>query len=61
MIEYFGLWMLIALAFNMWAWLSVMRSDARLTTRLLWTIPLLLLPGIGFLAWFLIGPREARA
>ena len=28
MIEYIGLWLLIALAFNMWAWLAVMRSGA---------------------------------
>lgn len=60
MIAYSGVWLLIALSFNMWALLAVLRSDSRLTTRLLWALPLLLLPGIGFVAWFLIGPRDAR-
>lgn len=61
MIEYLGLGMLIAMAFNMWAWLSVMRSGTRLLTRAFWTILLVGLPGIGFVAWFLIGPRETHA
>lgn len=61
MIEYLGLWLLIALAFNMWAWQSVMRSGAGLLVRLIWTVVLVVLPGIGFVAWFLIGPRESQA
>ena len=61
MIQYLGLWLLIAVAFNMWAWLSVMRSGARPLSRLLWTLVLVCLPAIGFVAWFLLGPREARA
>ena len=61
MIEYLGLWLLIALAFNMWAWLSVMRSGTGILARLLWTAVLVGLPGAGFVLWFLIGPRDARA
>lgn len=61
MIERIGLWLLIALAFNMWAWMSVMRSDARIVARLIWSVILVCLPGIGFIAWYLLGPREARA
>lgn len=57
-IQYLGLWILIALTLNMWALISVMRSDARWLTRLLWAIPLLLLPGAGFVAWYLLGPRQ---
>ncbi len=61
MLQYLGLWLLTAWAFNMWAWLSVMRSGRGLFARLIWTLILALLPGIGFLAWFLIGPRESAA
>ena len=61
MIQYFGLWLLIAIAFNMWAWLSVVRSGARLVSLLIWTVVLACLPGIGFLVWFVIGPRQTRA
>ncbi len=61
MIEYLGLWLLIAVSLNMWAWLAVARSGRSLLVQFLWTLLLLVLPGIGFLAWFLIGPRSAHA
>ena len=61
MFQYAGLWLLIVLAFNMWAWLSVMRSGTGLMSRLIWTAILFAFPGIGFVAWFLIGPREKKA
>lgn len=60
MIQYLGLWVLIALSFNMWALLSVVQSHAKWSTRLLWAIPLLCLPGLGYVAWYLLGPRAAR-
>ncbi len=59
MIEYLGLWVLIALTLNMWALLSVLRSGASWTGRGLWIILLLCLPGLGFVGWFLIGPRQS--
>ena len=61
MIEYLGLWLLIAVSFNMWAWLAVVQSGKSLLVQLLWTALLVVLPGLGFLAWLLIGPRSARA
>ncbi|AZQ69532.1 PLDc_N domain-containing protein [Silicimonas algicola] len=44
----------------MWALISVLRSKAPLTTRTLWLV-ILLLPGLGFVAWYLLGPRESAA
>lgn len=61
MIQYSGLWLLVALAFNMWALLSVLRSGRRPSVMGLWVAALVLLPVVGFVAWFLIGPREAHA
>lgn len=58
MIQYSGLWLLIALAFNMWGWLSVIGSGAGLVSKAIWTGVLFLLPGIGFVGWFLLGPRR---
>lgn len=60
MIQYAGLWMLIALTLNMWAWLSVMRSGCGLLGKLIWTIALVSLPLVAFIAWYLVGPRETR-
>lgn len=61
MIQYLGLWVLIALTLNMWALISVLRSDAGLIARAIWAVLLLLLPGIGFIAWYLLGPRQNTA
>lgn len=61
MIQYLGLWILLALTLNMWALLSVLRSDAGLMARAVWTLALLCLPGIAFIAWYLIGPRQRTA
>ena len=61
MLQYAGLWLLIALAFNMWGWLSVLGSDARIGSKAVWTVVLVLLPGAGFVIWFLAGPRSRRA
>ncbi len=59
MIEYLGLWILLALTLNMWALLSVLGSGARLTVKAIWAVFLLLVPGLAFLGWFLIGPRQS--
>ncbi|NND42517.1 MAG: PLDc_N domain-containing protein [Boseongicola sp.] len=60
-LQYSGLWFLIAVAFNMWAWMSVLGSGARLSSKMIWTIVLACLPAIGFVAWYVLGPRSARA
>lgn len=61
MIEYLGLWVLLALTLNMWALLTVLGSSTTILTKATWTVLLLGLPGLAFLAWFLVGPRRARA
>ncbi len=59
MIEYLGLWVLVALSLNMWALLSVLRAGAGMTVKLIWTVLLLVLPGIAFVLWYVLGPRRA--
>ena len=58
MIQYLGLWVLLALSLNMWAMISVLRSGARFSLRALW-VAVLLVPVVGFIAWYLLGPRES--
>ena len=58
MIQYLGLWVLLALAVNMWALISVFRSGAALTTKAIWLV-VLLVPLAGFVAWYVLGPRQA--
>lgn len=61
MIEFLGLWVLLALSLNMWALLSVLGAQAGLVAKGLWAAVLLALPGVGFLAWYLVGPRPRAA
>ncbi|MEM6384890.1 MAG: PLDc N-terminal domain-containing protein [Pseudomonadota bacterium] len=59
MIQYLGLWVLAALALNMWALLSVLGAQTTITNKLIWAIMLICLPGIAFVVWFVLGPRRA--
>ena len=61
MVQYLGLWILILMTLNMWALLSVLGSGAGMTKRALWAVVLIALPGLAFLAWYLIGPRRRTA
>ena len=56
MIEYLGLWILIAMTINMWALLSVLGSGAGLVAKAVWAF-ILLVPVLGFILWFFVGPR----
>ena len=60
MIEYLGLWVLLALALNMWVLLTVLQAPARLVTKALWTV-VLLVPVLGLLVWYFFGPRAKAA
>ena len=57
MVEYLGLWVMIALAVNMWALISVIGAPASLLTKAMWTV-ILLVPAIGFVFWYMLGPRR---
>lgn len=60
MVQYLGLWVLIALSLNMWALIDVLRSGARRRVRAVWAL-ILMVPVLGFVAWFLLGPRARAA
>lgn len=59
-IEY-GLFGLVILALDIWGIINVVRSGATTGVKLLWILLIVILPVIGLIAWFLAGPRGARA
>ena len=59
-IEY-GLFGLVILALDIWGIINVLGSGATTGTKLLWILLIVILPVIGLIAWFLAGPRGARA
>ena len=54
---FFGLLILIA---DIWAILNIVQSSATTGKKLLWILIILLLPVVGVLIWWFVGPRENR-
>jgi hypothetical protein len=56
-VEINGLIGLLILAADVWAIVSVVQSGASTGKKVLWILLVLLLPVIGLILWFLLGPR----
>jgi hypothetical protein len=52
-----GLIGLLILAADIWAIVSVVQSSASTGKKVLWILLILILPVLGFILWFLLGPR----
>ncbi len=60
-IGYNGLWGLLVLAGDIWAIINILQSSASNEKQLIWTIVVVLLPLIGLILWYFLGPRDGRA
>jgi hypothetical protein len=58
---YRGLWGILVLIADVWAIVNIFQSAAPTGRKVLWTVLVLVLPVIGFIAWLLAGPRTGRA
>lgn len=56
-----GLWGLLILAADVWAIINIVQSPRSNGQKVLWTLVVVLLPVLGFLAWLVFGPRGSRA
>ncbi|WP_366925683.1 PLDc N-terminal domain-containing protein [uncultured Nitrosomonas sp.] len=56
-IEVSGLSGLILLVLNVWAIVKVVQSSAGTGNKVLWIVLILLLPIIGLILWYFLGPR----
>ncbi|PXX07113.1 PLDc N-terminal domain-containing protein [Nitrosomonas ureae] len=56
-IEVSGLSGLILLVLNVWAIVKVVQSSASTGNKVLWIVLILLLPIIGLILWYFLGPR----
>ncbi len=57
---YNGLVGLLILAGDVWAIINIFQSSASNEKKLLWTLVVLLLPLLGLILWFFLGPRGGR-
>lgn len=60
MFELTGIGGIIILALDIWALISIFGSSASTGSKVLWALLVIVLPLVGFIIWFFIGPRSAR-
>ncbi|MDP9013985.1 MAG: PLD nuclease N-terminal domain-containing protein [Pseudomonadota bacterium] len=59
--EYQGIGGLIVLIADVWAIVNVFQSSADTGRKVLWTVLIIVLPVLGFILWYFLGPKTARA
>jgi len=59
-IGYHSVWGLLILAGDIWAIINILQSAAANEKKLLWIIVVVLLPLIGLILWYFLGPRNGR-
>jgi len=57
---YNGLLGLLILAGDIWALINIFQSSESNAKKLLWVLVVLLLPLVGLILWFFLGPRDGR-
>jgi hypothetical protein len=50
----------IVLVADVWAIVNIFQSSASTERKVLWTVLIILLPVLGFILWFFLGPKTSR-
>ena len=56
-----SLWGVLVLIADIWAIVNILQSSADTTKKVIWTVVVLLLPVLGFILWFFLGPRTGKS
>jgi hypothetical protein len=59
-VGYNGLWGLLVLAGDIWAVINIVQSSASNEKKLIWILVVVLLPLLGLILWYFLGPRGGR-
>ena len=59
--QYQGLGGLIVLIADVWAIVNIFQSVAETAKKVLWTVLVIVLPVVGCILWFFLGPKTAKA
>ena len=60
-VGYNSLWGLLILAGDIWAIINILQSSVSNEKKLLWIVVVALLPLLGLILWYFLGPRDGRA
>jgi hypothetical protein len=55
-----GLFGVIVLIADVWAIVNVLQSASDTGKKVLWTVLILVLPVLGFILWYFLGPKTGR-
>lgn len=56
-----SLWGLLVLIADIWAIINIVQSSADTGRKVLWTVLVVLLPVLGFVLWYFLGPKTGRS
>ena len=56
-----SLWGLLVLAADIWAVLQIAQSSASNEKKALWIVLVVVLPLLGLILWYFLGPRNGKA
>ena len=59
--QYQGLGGLIVLIADVWAIVNIFQSGADTGKKVLWTVLVIILPVVGFILWYFLGPKTGKA
>lgn len=59
--RYGGILGILILAGDVWALINIFQSSVSNEKKLIWAIAVLLLPLLGLILWFFLGPRDRKA
>ena len=57
---YNSIWGVLVLVGDIWAVMNIFQSSVSNETKLIWIIAVVLLPVLGLVLWFFLGPRGGR-
>ncbi|MDF3021644.1 MAG: hypothetical protein K0Q92_2947 [Steroidobacteraceae bacterium] len=58
---YNGILGLLILIGDVWAIINILQSPASNQKKLVWTVIVVLLPLLGLILWFFLGPRDRKS
>ncbi len=55
-----GIGGIIVLIADVWAIVNILQSGADTGKKVIWTVLVILLPVLGFILWYFLGPKSGR-
>jgi hypothetical protein len=56
--QYQGVWGLVVLILDVWAIVNIFQSGADTGKKVLWIVLVVILPVLGFILWYFLGPKS---